>query len=187
MSDVILAGKSGGKEEDSLSIGRYRQVAAVGQQDNTACWAACLEWWARAVGREETEQWILMEDYDFLWDNGGDGTISRAGLLTIVRDSRWRMEHQVLPTVQDLNPVVLFAFLRTGPVFTGFFDQQVSGNHVNVIYGMGNGETNPRVFAMEPGHTRRSDGSYRGRHVHRDLSYYKRQGDIILASPRSGT
>ena len=168
-----------------MSIGRYRNIAAVGQQDNTACWAASLEWWARATGREETEQWILMEDYDYLWSNRPDGTISRAGMITLVSDARWRMSHQVLPTVNDLNPIVLFAFLRSGPVFTGFFDRQVNGNHVNVIYGMGNGDNDPTVFAMEPGASRRNDGSYRGRHVHRRLSYYKRQGEIILASPRA--
>ena len=170
-----------------MSIGRYRQIAAVGQQDNTACWAASLEWWARATGREETEQWILMEDYDYLWSNRADGTISRAGMITLVSDARWRMDHQVLPTVNDLNPIVLFAFLRTGPVFTGFFDRQVNGNHVNVIYGMEKGDDDPTVFAMEPGSSRQNDGSYTGAHVHRRLSYYKRQGEVILASPRAGT
>jgi len=167
-----------------LSIGRYRQIAAIGQQDNTCCWAASLEWWARASGRENTEQYILIEDYDYLWDNGGDGTISRAGMLTIVRDARWRMNHQVLPSVNDLNSTVMFAFLRSGPVYTGFWDRQVNGNHVNVIYGMGDGD-DPPIYAMEPAHSRRSDGSYRGRHVRRHLSYYKRQGEVILASPRA--
>jgi hypothetical protein len=56
-----------------------------------------------------------------------------------------------------------------------------------VIYGIGNGDTNPTIFAMEPAYSRRSDGSYRGRHVHRPLNYYKTQGEIILASPRAGT
>ncbi|MCO6512045.1 MAG: hypothetical protein J5I65_14770 [Aridibacter famidurans] len=167
-----------------MSVGRYRHIAAVGQQDDTCCWAACLEWWARATGREETEQWILMEDYDQLWMNSSDGTITREGMISLVSDSRWDMAHQVLPDRSHMTRAVLFAFLRSGPVYTGFYDRNVTGNHVNVIYGMDDAETNPQIFAMEPAASQNEDGSFRGRHVHRSLNYYRTQGEIILASPR---
>lgn len=169
-----------------MSIGRYRNIAAVGQQDNTCCWAASMEWWARATAREETEQWMLMEDYEQLWMNRADGTISRQGMITLVSDARWNMAHQVLPDRSHMNKIVLFAFLRSGPVFTGFFDRNVGGNHVNVIYGMDDNGDNPTVYAMEPAASRNSDGSYVGNHVRRRLNYYRTQGEIILASPRQG-
>ena len=167
-----------------MSIGRYRQIPAVGQQDDTACWAASLEWWARAANREETEQWMLMEDYDHLWGSRSDGTISRAGMLAIIRDNRWRMSHQVLPDRSHLTREVMFAFLRSGPVYVGYFDRNVGGNHVNVIYGMADEGANPRLYAMEPAHRRNGDGSYRGSHLQKVLNNYRTQGEIILASPR---
>ena len=138
---------------------RYRATTPVGQEDQHSCWAACLEWWSLAAKKLVNEQWMLMEDYDSLWDNGGDGTISRAGMLRIVTDGRWGMNHQVLLASQ-LTYNVLRGFLEKGPVYTGFFSRRVQGNHVNVIWRMsGNQSTrdNPRLGVMEPAHRRLSD------------------------------
>ncbi len=164
----------------------YRSTPPIGQEDQTCCWAACLEWWAKAANKGNHEQWMLIEDYDSLWDNGGDGTISRQGMLQIVGDPRWGMNHRALPTSQ-LTYEVLRGFLRKGPVYTGFRSRRVQGNHVNVIWRLSRDENtrnNPRLGVMEPAHRRLDQGGYQGAHVTKHLNDFKAGTEVILASPR---
>ena len=167
---------------------KYRFVKSEGQEDKNACWAASLVWWLRATKLKNVEQWEIMssDEYSSLWNipQGGDGTITEAGLMTIVNDARWGMSHQKLSPTSQLDPAVMRAHLNFGPVYVGFFDVTRGGNHVNVIYDINGNEADPQVSVMEPGWVKKKDGTFKGKHVSRRLSYYKNGAAVILASPQ---
>ena len=165
---------------------RYRYVGAVGQEDKNACWAACLSWWLKATNKRRIEQWEIMDDdaYSDFWDvEGSSGTISREGLLSIMKDPRWGMVHQVVERGSDLTSAVVEAHLNFGPIYVGYYDVVVGGNHVNIIYDISGAAGYPQVKIMEPAGYRKRDGSYKGKHLERGLTYYRAK-EVILASPK---
>lgn len=165
---------------------KYRYVPAEGQEDNNSCWAACLVWWLRATNKRRMEQWEVMSEdaYSDLWDNPtSEGTITDQGLLTIVNDNRWEMRSQVIEKGVDLNGAIIKAHLHFGPVYIGYYDDVRGGKHVNVIYDIYGPIDYPRVLLMEPASKRKNNGTFKGKHDDRGLSYY-RFGKVILGSPR---
>jgi hypothetical protein len=165
---------------------RYRNFHSEGQDDKNACWAACLVWWLRATNKARYEQWELMssDQYSGLWDvSGSEGTVSEQGILTIVQDSRWGMTHQKLSSGSQLDTATIKAHLNFGPVYIGYKDLVVNGNHINIIYDCFGNDQYPQVSVMEPGYHKKSNGKFKGKHLTRGLSYYKSSGVVILASP----
>ena len=165
---------------------RYFYKKAEGQDDKNACWAACLVWWLKATNKAHYEQWELMgsDEYSDLWNTANSGgTISEAGILTIVQDTRWRMAHQKLDSAPQLTAEILRGFLSNGPVYIGYKDLISNGNHVNIIYDIFGNESYPQVSVMEPGFKKKSNGKFKGKHITRGLSYYRTSGVVILASP----
>ncbi len=165
---------------------KYKNVKPVGQEDKNACWAASLSWWLRATNKRKIEQWEIMDDdrYSDLWDvSGSGGTIQETGIVKIMTDPRWGMTHQKIHNRADLTWAVLAAFLNFGPIYIGYYDVVVGGNHVNVIYDMDGPMEYPRLHAMEPAYKRKSNGKYKGMHVERAISYYRSNG-VLLASPQ---
>lgn len=76
----------------------HTAIPAVAQFDETSCWAAALEWWARASRRVVIDQLTLISKYEQYWDSSGDpdtnpnyGTVSRDGLMSIMSEPVWRM------------------------------------------------------------------------------------------------
>ena len=120
----------------------YLSIAAVQQFDPTACWAAALQWWARAIGgRTVVRQLDLLSIYVRFWDSSGDpdtnpnyGTISRAGLISVIGDSRWSMTASAIAG-GEFTTALLNQKMRFGPVILGYFEPEVGGNHVVVAYG----------------------------------------------------
>lgn len=166
---------------------RYRNYKAVGQEDRNACWAASLCWWLKATNKKRIEQWEIMDDeeYSDLWDvSGSEGTISEDGILKIVKDGRWEMDHYKVDSGVNFTASLLDSFLAFGPVYIGYTDIVNGGHHVNVIYDMYGDWAYPQVCAMEPGSKKKADGTFVGRHVERGLNYY-RSGAVILASPKN--
>lgn len=156
----------------------YHNLRAVRQIDETTCWAASLEWWLKAVGgRGEFTQEDLLQKYHAYWKDEPDGVISKKGMFALVGDPLWRMSVQWCQGFQ-FTPAVLEEHLARGPVYVGYYEKKVSGNHVNVIYkaldSFAKGNT-MRISVMEPS---------RGRHKTRHLNYYQGHGEIILASPK---
>ena len=121
----------------------YRRVRPIQQFDPTSCWAAALEWWARAIGnRSVITQLNLLNVYLRMWDsretignnpNPNYGTVSRNNLMSILRDPRWRMDCEAIAgsrfTCHYVNQKV-----RNGPIIVGYRKPSV-GNHVVVCYG----------------------------------------------------
>src|ERR1035441_7938598 len=95
----------------------YLSIAPVQQFDPTACWAAALQWWARAIGgRTVVRQIDLLNLYVRFWDSSGDpdtnpnyGTISRAGLISVIGGSRWRPHRgPATRSAESLRPILGF-------------------------------------------------------------------------------
>jgi hypothetical protein len=154
----------------------YLSIAPVAQFDPTSCWAAALEWWARAIGgRTVVRQLDLLNIYVRYWDssdpdnNPNYGTISREGLISVINDSRWGMTATAMPGTQ-FTTVLLNQKMRLGPVILGYYEPAVSGNHVVVAYGA----SETHVAAMNP-----DGGHFRGRLV----EHYSHSPEVILGIP----
>jgi len=98
----------------------YLSISPVSQFDPTSCWAAALEWWARAIGgRVVIRQVDLLNIYLRYWDssdpdnNPNYGTISREGLISVINDSRWGMTASAMAGTQ-LTTVLLNQKMHLG-------------------------------------------------------------------------
>lgn len=129
----------------------YLQIPAVQQFDPTSCWAAVMEWWARATpNRAVITQVNLLNVYLRYWDtanpdsNPNYGTISRAGMIAVIEDSRWRMSCEILRgpqfTCQYVNTK-----MRNGPLVVAFKRADGSGHAVSVY-----GASNTHIACMDP-------------------------------------
>ena len=129
----------------------YRLVTPVQQFDPTSCWAAALEWWARAIkNRTVITQINLLNVYLNRWDstnpdtNPNYGTVSRENLMAILRDSRWRMTCEAIAG-SDFTCRHANTRMRRGPIIVGYRKPRV-GNHVVVVYGA----SNTHIACMDP-------------------------------------
>jgi hypothetical protein len=155
----------------------YLRIAPVAQFDPTACWAAALEWWARAIGgRVVIRQTTLINTYVRYWDSSGDpdtnpnyGTISRAGLISVINDSRWGMTASAMSGGQ-VTTALLNQRMRLGPVILAYYEPAVGGNHVVVAYGA----SETHVAVMNP------DG---GRFIGLPVGHYSHSPEVILGIP----
>jgi hypothetical protein len=154
----------------------YLRIAPVTQFDPTSCWAAALEWWARAIGgRAVVRQLDLLNIYVRYWDsrdpdnNPNYGTISREGLISVINDSRWSMAASAMPGAR-LTTEVLNQKMRLGPVILGYYEPAVSGNHVVVAYGAS--ATHVAVMNQDGGHFRGSP-----------VGHYSLSTEVILGIP----
>ena len=157
----------------------YKNISAEGQYDGKLCWAACLAWWTRATDRLNREQDWFQEEFSQLWEPPRDGTIDDDGMKRILSDLRWRMYWEPVKSQVKLTPGLMRRYLNYGAVYLGYYDSNISSPHVNVIYAMTGGGSDPQVSVMEPRHTMNSDGSFQGAHLTRTLSYYKSPGCTI--------
>jgi hypothetical protein len=155
----------------------YLSIAPIQQFDPTACWAAALQWWARAAGgRTVITQLNLLNLYLRYWDSSGDpdtnpnyGTISRAGLISVINDPRWGMSASAMAG-GELTTVLLNQKMRLGPVILGYYEPAVGGNHVVVAYGA----SATHVAVMNP-----DGGQFSGRPV----GHYSQSSEVILGIP----
>lgn len=154
----------------------YRNIDAVKQIDETTCWAACLEWWLKAVeNRTKLTQEDALQRYLQYWKDSADGSISKHGMSQIVYDADWRMEVQY-QLAWNMSEETLLEHIARGPVYFGYYEKKVNGNHVNVVYGAIEKKSGLKLQVMEPD---------RGKHKIRTFSYYTNNiGDIVLASPK---
>jgi hypothetical protein len=152
----------------------YTTITPVTQFDGTSCWAAALEWWARAAGRTVIDQLTLISKYEQYWDSSGDpdtnpnyGTVSKDGLLSILSDSCWRMR------CEEIRGVTFSQRYANGklPCIVGYFEGEVGGHHVVVACGV----TDTAAKCMDP-----ACGGFR------DFRYghFQRKGMLIVGWPR---
>jgi len=113
----------------------FTTISAVAQFDETSCWAAALEWWARASRRVVIDQLTLISKYEQYWDSSGDpdtnpnyGTVSRDGLMSIMSEPVWRMR------CEEIQGVALNQRYVNGklPCILAYFEREMGGYHAVV-------------------------------------------------------
>ncbi len=135
---------------------------AVAQFDQTACWAAGLEWWLRCMhqSRAVRSQIDLINQFRAHWNTDEDspnyGTITGEGLGQIMADSSIRMSH-VVKASGTWDGSFVSGKLSTSPVLIAYNELEVGGFHVNIIHSLNDTET-ADVNVMDP-----NRGRYRTR------------------------
>jgi hypothetical protein len=131
----------------SLVSNPYKHIKPVKQRYDNNCWAACLEWWLKAVNNNNAlSQYALWKDPDMKQRYTSDsttgevftkrhddyGTMEEHEMLWLLKQPRWGMAAY---KISKIDGSALESLLETGPVYIGYFDSYSNGNHVNVICG----------------------------------------------------
>ncbi len=118
----------------------YNRITPILQFDSTSCWAAALEWWAKATGRSVIDQLTLISKYERYWDSSGDpdsnpnyGTVSRENLMHILSDLCWRMQCEEIRSIL-FNRRYLSDRL---PCIVAYFESEAGGYHAVVACAAG--------------------------------------------------
>jgi|WetSurSiteA1Bulk_404760.scaffolds.fasta_scaffold01967_4 hypothetical protein len=114
----------------------YTAISPIAQFDGTSCWAAALEWWARAAGRVAINQLNLISKYQQYWDSSGDsdsnpnyGTVSKSNLIQILSDPCWRMR------CEEVRGATFSRQYVSGklPCYVAYFESEMGGSHAVVV------------------------------------------------------
>ncbi|MBX3244012.1 MAG: hypothetical protein KF685_06105 [Acidobacteria bacterium] len=127
---------------------KYKKIKPIKQVHRNSCWAACLEWWQKAMGFSTVySQSALRKEADIkaMYSNDsttGDilkkshkdyGVLEKHELLSLLGQPRFTMNVMESPAPQgEMIDTVLGA---NGPIIIGYYDGVVMGNHLNVICG----------------------------------------------------
>lgn len=122
----------------------YESIPPVLQADETICWAAALEWWARVTGRPVITQLNLLVRFERFWDHTGDpeinpnyGTVrTREFAEALANDSDYRMNVDSARQ-HELNRAYLEPRL---PCLLMYYEQRVDGYHAAVVYAVDDAE-----------------------------------------------
>lgn len=135
---------------------------AVAQFDQTACWAAGLEWWLRCMQSVRTvkNQLDLVNQFVAYWNHDEDdpeyGTIDGYGLGHIMDDASVRMSH-VVRAASSWDRSFVSEKIDISPVLLAYNEPEVGGFHVCVIHSLNN-TSSADVNVMDP-----NGGRYRTR------------------------
>lgn len=135
--------------------------AAVAQFDQTACWAAGLEWWLRCMRTSRTvrNQLNLISQFVQYWNHDENdpeyGTIDGNGLGHIMDDATIRMDYSVKVS-GSWDTTLINDKLAISPVLIGYNETEVGGFHVNIIHSLNSATADINV--MDP-----NGGRYRTR------------------------
>ena len=144
---------------------------AVAQFDQTACWAAGLEWWLRCMRLSRTVrgQLDLINQFVAFWNHDENsseyGTVTGENLGHIMDDSTIRMDYTVKGFGNWDTPLITQK-LAISPVLIGYNESEVNGFHVNIIHSLNSDVADVNV--MDP-----NGGRYRTRrHSHFTTANY---------------
>ncbi len=157
----------------------YKHIPAVKQQDEYACWAACMKWWQKAVKSVNKSQQSFLDNYvNLTTDEGG---MSIDGMRTFIRQEGLNVDEQ---TSMDFTIAELKDHLAHSPLFIAFVES--SGKlHVNVIYELvmeisGNSERYSQVRVMEP--QAFVGKGWKGKHEIKTFGHYTWWGSCMIGS-----
>ena len=114
------------------------KMPGIKQFDQTACWAACLAWWAKATQLKipRTGQLEILADYSRYWNqneaSSSYGTIPKKLLKRIMDESKWKAKTQLV-SAQSLSHNFLRKKLEAGPNIIAFYSAFYRTGHVNVL------------------------------------------------------
>lgn len=161
-------------------MSRYSSIAAVGQQNDMACWAACLKWWYKAELAINASQNALWERYKGL--EGPAGGMTDSGIQHIIGENG--MKSLPFLKVSDFNADRVADLLKAGPIYIAYTRTGEKKKHVNVIYKLVGSGPWASVMVMEPQFSEKADGTFKGMHESRSLSDYNIQGTIYAGVNR---
>ena len=147
----------------------YLSVPPVYQGNTNYCWAACMEWWLKAVRKYQNYDMdkiiYMFSDYIQEDEEGGDsGSLTEQGMYKLLNYQGWHMwyeeSHNSRITAEKFDKL-----LKRSPFLIGYteFDigtdaegNQLQGFHMNVIV-----ERNGEEFTvMDPNFTEFQTRSY---------------------------
>jgi hypothetical protein len=122
----------------------YESIPPILQADETMCWAAALEWWARVTGRPVITQHNLLVRFEPFWDKTGDpdsnanyGAIDRKKLAdALAEDSAYRMNVDTVDQL-DLDRAYLEPKL---PCYLMYLEERIERYHAAVVYAVDDAE-----------------------------------------------
>lgn len=153
---------------------KHRYIKAVGQQNDMACWAACLKWWYRAAMSINPSQDKLWERYKGLREPLGG--MSDSGMEHIIGENA--MKCLVYRNVSEFDAYRVKNLLALGPIYIAYTGTGKQLKHVNVIYELIGDGPWAEVRVMEPQAVENGDGTWTGEHQLKSLSDYNMQGTI---------
>ncbi|MEZ5428209.1 MAG: hypothetical protein R2747_18205 [Pyrinomonadaceae bacterium] len=143
----------------------------VRQDYDDTCWAAVLEaFCASNPGRPKLKQAEIVEQFDKFSFSATDGTLTRHGLHTMLRDHRFGLkteeaDHEYFSS----TPAYLNNKLGAGMVIIGYWEPKISGWHVGLIYGL----DDKTVHYLNPDFS--SGGLLKS-----DISYFGTKGKLVI-------
>ena len=157
----------------------YKHIPAVKQQDEFACWAACMKWWQKAVKSINKSQQSFLDRYVSFTND--DGTMSIDGMRKFIRQEGLNIDEQ---TQMDFTIAELKAHLAHSPLFVAFVESD-GKLHVNVIHELvselsGTTERYSQVRVMEP--QAFVGKSWKGKHEIKSFGTFTWFGSCMIGS-----
>ncbi len=152
----------------------YNHIAAVGQMNDMACWAASLKWWYKAVLSINASQTKLWDRYKGLRDSLGGMTPT--GIRRIISENAmFLVEYQNASgfTIDEAKRL-----LGCGPIYIAFTESGTQKRHVNVIYKATGDSTYGEVHAMEPQAKDKGNGKWGGKLMKKPINDFNILGTI---------
>lgn len=157
----------------------YLHIPAVGQLDNTSCWAACLKWFWLATRNVYKSQKGLILKYGDITDDWG--ALELTQIQSVIDDQK--MTREVFPNGTSFTVDSIREHLDYSPLFVAYTKTSTGTNHVNVIYGVSGTGNNAFVAAMEPdAGVKANNLNYNGKHMAKQLSEYNQLGPVTVGS-----
>lgn len=153
---------------------KYRNLDAIGQINDMACWAASLTWWYQAAMSIFPSQQKLWDHYQHLREPLGG--MPDSGVKQIIRENAMMLIEY--PTSSGMGIDELKWMLGYGPVYLAYTESSSHKRHVNVIYEAKGDENYAEVRAMEPQAHDKGNGTWRGAHQKKPLSDFNMLGSI---------
>lgn len=143
----------------------------VRQDYDDTCWAAVLEaFCAASPGRPKLKQAEIVKQFEKFSFSATDGTLTRQGLHTMLRDHRFGLKTEEADNAYfKKTPAYLNNKLAAGMVVIGYWEPKIGGWHVSLIYGL-NGT---KVYYLNPDF---SNGGL----LTSEVSYFGQKGKMVI-------
>lgn len=155
-------------------MNKYRQIAAVGQINDMACWAASLKWWYKAAMSINASQTKLWERYKSRVTQLGG--MPDNDMKFIINENGMQLFE--FPVATGFTFAKVRDLLMCGPIYTAFTEFGTNKRHVNVIYGISGDNVWADVSCMEPQDHEAGGGKWKGKHISRGLTDFNSVGSV---------
>ncbi|MBL8181821.1 MAG: hypothetical protein JNL64_09465 [Blastocatellia bacterium] len=155
-------------------MSKYRNIPAVRQINDMACWAASLKWWYKAAYSINASQTKLWDRYKHRATQ--QGGMPDADMKFIIRENGMFLHE--FPTASSFTFDKVRDLLMCGPIYIAFTELGTNKRHVNVIYEVSGDSSWADVRAMEPQYRPHTGADWKGKHISRGLADYNTVGSI---------